>query len=57
MNYTLTITDEQKRVIGLALDRLGHMHLGQTASERDIARKLEVLVKKISKQSTNDLTK
>ena len=57
MNYTLTITEEQKKVIWTALDRLGHMHLGQTASERELARKLEVAINKLNKHGNNDITK
>lgn len=57
MTYTIILTQEQKELVCKAMDRFSQMHLGQTAKECEVAKKLTPLLHKAFKNATTDLTK
>lgn len=58
MNYTLTITEEQKHLIVKALEKFSQYTLGQTTAAREAAKKLEPMINKLNQyNTTTDLTK
>lgn len=57
MPYTITITEEQKQLVALALSKFSEYTLGQTTVQQEAAKKLEQQVHRFSKHATNDLTK
>ena len=45
-HYTLIINNEHRDIIAKALEKFSQMHLGQTSSEREVAKKLEASIAK-----------
>lgn len=57
MNYTLTITEEQKQLIAKALEKFSQYTLGQTIAAQEAAKKLEPMISKLNQYNNKtDLT-
>lgn len=55
--YTVVLTEEQKQLLLMAVEKFSQLHLGYTLDDHEAAKKLLPRLAVIHKHGTNDLTK
>lgn len=56
MIYTIKLTEEQKQIICLAMEKYSQLHLGQTRDQFELAKRISAVLNKPCNSTTLDIT-